>query len=79
VNQRLTQLLCDLFDLEPGMVGPELMREELDLWDSLNHLRLMTAVEEAFEVKFTMQEIESVDGVARLLRLLDTHGKSRLQ
>jgi acyl carrier protein len=75
VNQRLTQLLCDLLDLEPSMVGPDLMREEVDLWDSLNHLRLITAVEEAFDVKFTLQEIESVDGVRHLLGLLDAHGK----
>jgi acyl carrier protein len=70
VNQRLTQVLCDVLDLDPARVGPGLMREEVDQWDSLNHLKVVTAVEEAFDLKLTMQEIESVDGIARLIDLL---------
>ena len=74
MNERLQQLLCDLLDLEPGEVHPALAREEVDRWDSLNHLRLITAVEEAFAVKFTMDEIESIDGVGRLRHLLEARG-----
>lgn len=74
MNQ-LTQMLCDLLDLKPTEVGPTLMREQVDAWDSLAHLRLMTAVEEAFALKFTMQEIESVDGLPRLVGVLEAHGK----
>jgi acyl carrier protein len=75
VNQRLTQVLCDVLDLDPGRVGPDLMREEVDQWDSLNHLKVVTAVEEAFDLKLTMQEIESVDGIARLVALLEGHDR----
>jgi acyl carrier protein len=75
VNQRLTQVLCDVLDLDPGRVAPDLMREEVDQWDSLNHLKVVTAVEEAFDLKLTMQEIESVDGIARLVALLEGHDR----
>jgi acyl carrier protein len=75
VNQRLTQILCDVLDLDPARVGPDLMREEVDQWDSLNHLKVVTAVEEAFDLKLTMQEIESVDGIARLIDLLEAHDR----
>jgi acyl carrier protein len=75
VNQRLTQILCDVLDLDPARVGPGLMREEVDQWDSLNHLKVVTAVEEAFDLKLTMQEIESVDGIARLIDLLEAHDR----
>jgi acyl carrier protein len=75
VNQRLTQVLCDVLDLDPARVGPDLMREEVDQWDSLNHLKVVTAVEEAFDLKLTMQEIESVDRIARLIDLLEAHDR----
>jgi len=75
VNQRLTQVLCDVLDLDPARVGPDLMRDEVDQWDSLNHLKVVTAVEEAFDLKLTMQEIESVDGIARLIDLLEAHDR----
>jgi len=71
MNEQLQQLLCDLLDLEPGDVHPGLARDEVDGWDSLNHLRLITAVEETFAVKFSMDEIESVDGIGRLRDLLE--------
>jgi acyl carrier protein len=41
----------------------------------LNHLKVVTAVEEAFDLKLTMQEIESVDGIARLIDLLEAHDR----
>ena len=75
MNQRLIQLLCDVLDLDPTRVGPDLMREEVELWDSLNHLKLVTAVEEAFDLKLSMQEIELVDGIARLVALLEAHDR----
>jgi acyl carrier protein len=75
VNQRLTQVLCDVLDLDPAVVGPNLTRDEVDQWDSLNHLKVVTAVEEAFDLKLTMQEIESVDGIARLIDLLEAHDR----
>lgn len=74
MDERLKQLLCDLLDLESAEVHPDLAREEVDQWDSLNHLRLIATVEETFAVKFTMDEIQSVDGVGRLRDLLEARG-----
>jgi len=70
VNQELQELIADTLDLPPAEVTETLAREDVDQWDSLSHLRLVTAVEQSFGVKFTMSEIESIDGVPRLLELL---------
>jgi acyl carrier protein len=76
MNDRLRRLLGDLFDLEPEEIRPDLMLEDIDLWDSLNHLRLTNAIEETFDVRLTMAEIESIDGVGRLLELLAVYGRA---
>jgi len=70
VNQELQELIADTLDLPPAEVTETLAREDVDQWDSLSHLRLVTAVEQSFGVRFTMSEIESIDGVPRLLELL---------
>lgn len=70
MNQELQELIADTLDLPPAEVTETLAREDVDQWDSLSHLRLVTAVEQSFGVRFTMSEIESIDGVPRLLELL---------
>lgn len=75
MNEQLQQLIADTFDLPPAEVTETLARDEVDHWDSLNHLRLITAVEETFGLKLTMSDIESVDSIGRLLELLASHGR----
>jgi acyl carrier protein len=48
LNDKLVEIVAELLDLEPALVKEELTPEDVELWDSLNHLRLMTAVEEEF-------------------------------
>jgi acyl carrier protein len=71
VNDRLTEIVAELFDLEPAAVSDTLTPEDVELWDSLNHLRLMTAVEQEFQFKLSMQEIESIRSVAMLRALVE--------
>lgn len=43
-------------------------RDDASAWDSMNHLRLVSALEEAFGIKLTMKEVgemESFDDVRR--------------
>jgi acyl carrier protein len=70
IDDGLRDIFEDLFELEPGQVTADLRREQVRLWDSLNHLRLISAVEERYGVKLSMAEIESIDGMPRLLDLL---------
>jgi acyl carrier protein len=70
MNDTLARLLADVTGIDRGEITPELSRSENDRWDSLNHLRLITAVEESFSVRFTMDEIEHIDSLADIERLL---------
>jgi acyl carrier protein len=75
MTEDLRDVFVDLFELEPEQISDDLGREDVELWDSLNHLRLISAVEEHYGVKLSMAEIESIDGVPRLLAVLSAHGK----
>jgi acyl carrier protein len=39
----------------------------------MNHLRLVSAVEEEFQIKLSMQEIESIRSLAVLRALVEQH------
>ncbi len=48
MNETLIALLSDATGIDKAEITPELSRHEDDRWDSLNHLRLITALEEVF-------------------------------
>ena len=71
MNTKLVELIAEIFFLDEDEVRPELTPDDVDLWDSLNHLRLITAVEVEFGVKFSMNDIQSIDSISRLKELVE--------
>ncbi|MEL7535593.1 MAG: acyl carrier protein [Pseudomonadota bacterium] len=70
MNETVVGLLADATGIGATEIVPTLTRTEDDRWDSLSHLRLITALEESFSVKFTMDEIENIQTVADIEALL---------
>ncbi len=76
MNEKLQSIVAETLGLPAGAVTPDLQREAEAAWDSLNHLRLITAVEEAFGVRFTMAEIQAITTAGELERTLAAHEAS---
>jgi len=66
VDDKLVEILEDIFDLEPQEISDDLTHEDVPLWDSLNHLKLITAVEQAYGIQFAMADVQSIDSIATL-------------
>jgi acyl carrier protein len=71
VHHKLKEIVAELFELEPAVVDDGLTPEDVELWDSLNHLRLVSAVEQEFQIKLSMKEIESIRSLATLRALIE--------
>lgn len=59
MENRLREILADVLDVDPRLTD-DVRRDDESGWDSMAHLRLITAVEQAFGLKFTMKEIEEI-------------------
>ena len=71
ILQRVDQILCDEFELEPSMLRPgATLYEDLDL-DSLDAVDMVVALEKGFGIKVSnnldMQKIQTVDDLHRLI------------
>ncbi|MDX6749818.1 acyl carrier protein [Geminicoccaceae bacterium 1502E] len=73
MNQKLAELIADVLDMPVAEVTPRMVREGHPKWDSLNHLRLVTAIEEEFGVALSMDEIEAVETVGQLDEMIAEH------
>ena len=73
MNPKLAELMADILDVKVAEVTPDTVRDGHPTWDSFNHLRLMTAIEEEFGIQFSMDEIEAIETAGQLDALLTTH------
>lgn len=77
VEENLRAIVADILDLDSSAISLDLSRQTAETWDSLSHLRLITAVEEEFGISLTMEEIESTDSLVRLLELVEARSGAR--
>lgn len=50
--------------------SPTVRRADLPQWDSLRHIELMFALEDAFGVQFSAEELATLDNVATIVAIL---------
>jgi acyl carrier protein len=70
VDERLERLLQDVLDLGPGPVPGDLSRSSLEKWDSINHLRLVTAIESEYGIELTMSDVAAIENVTDVESLI---------
>lgn len=74
LEKKLGELIGEIIGQDPEEFDSSADREDIDGWDSLNHLRIITAAEREFSVSLSMEEIESVDSGNRLIEILRSYG-----
>jgi len=62
-QDRLKAIAADIFQIDASGIDLAMSPDDLDQWDSLNHLRLITEVESAFSVRLTMQQIQKIESL----------------
>ena len=67
IRTTLQQLFREVFDDESIQLTDGLGREGFKSWDSLGHIRLVAAAEEAFNVSFTIEEIEGFTSADKII------------
>ena len=55
VFDRLNEIFRDVFDDDDITVNDETTADDIEDWDSLEHINLINAIEEEFGMKFDME------------------------
>ena len=70
ILQRVQMVVRDQLDEDDIVLTPETRASAVDGWDSLAHVRIMVAIEEAFGVRFDTSEITTLENVGALVALV---------
>ena len=71
IYHRLTKIMRDVLDDDNLVATPELTANDVDGWDSVNHITLVVAIEEAFGIKFKSAELEKMKNVGQLVEQIE--------
>jgi acyl carrier protein len=66
IYSELQQVFRNILDDNGLVIGPETTADNVEVWDSLNHIQLVVAFERHFKVRFTSSEIRSWKNVGEL-------------
>ena len=75
IYARLNKVFRDVFDDDSITVNPKTTANDIEDWDSLEHITLMAAVEKEFKMKFKMGEISSMKNVGEMASIVAARGK----
>ena len=66
----LTAIFQDVFDTPDLVVTDDTTADDIEEWDSMNHITLIVAAERKFGVKFKTAEIEELKNVGEFVDLI---------
>lgn len=69
-ERRIKQVMAEVLEVDPGTIREGFQREEASSWDSMAHLRLVSALEETFGIRFTMREVGEMERFETIRRLV---------
>lgn len=70
VYEKLTQILQDVFAREDLAAAPALVAKDVDGWDSFKQIEILISTEEVFGVKFRTREIDAIENIGGLAKLV---------
>ncbi len=70
VYETLNEVFRDVFDDESIEVNDETTSDDIDDWDSLEHINLIAAVEQEFGMKFNMGQVVTMKNVGEMVDII---------
>jgi acyl carrier protein len=79
VLEKLNEVFRDVFDNEKIVVNENTTADDIDEWDSLEHIRLVDAVEAEFNMNFSMKEVSSMKNVGEMAEIVAQRAKPKAE
>ncbi|WP_332444479.1 acyl carrier protein [Wolinella succinogenes] len=67
---KLNKILCDVFRLKEQELRDELTMQDIERWDSLTHMDLVTSIEEGLEIQLSMDDIMSMRDIKTIRNIV---------
>lgn len=70
VMEKVTEIFRDIFDDEDLVITDETNADDIEDWDSLEHISLIVAMEKEFNTKFDIKMVNKLENVGGMIDLI---------
>ena len=72
MEDKIKEVFSNIFGTPLNEINGQSSPDTIENWDSINHMKLITALEEEFDVEFTDEEIVEMQNV-KLIKYILSH------
>lgn len=76
MNNRLKNIMSNLFDIPVDDINDNISHENCDQWDSLQHMNLILAIEEEFCVSLNDDDVLKIKDFISIIDILEKFKQS---
>jgi acyl carrier protein len=73
MDEQLKEIFATALDLEIDEIENDSSQDNLEDWDSLGHLNLISEIEKEFKVKVTMDEVMAMTTYSKVKEVISDH------
>ena len=73
-KRKLKTLMANLFQCSESQLSDEIGPGDINGWDSLGHVALMSAIQEQFGTHIPVEDAIEVESIVDIVTLLEKHG-----
>ena len=70
--QRVNTIFKIVFANENLVISEQTCADDIDKWDSLQHINLLSMLEVEFDIKFEIDEIISMENVGDMIKVIES-------
>ena len=70
ILEELQNIFVDVFDSEDLRINLETNASDIEGWDSLAHINLIAAIQEEYDIRFSMDDVTSMKSVNDMIEVI---------
>lgn len=70
IMDKVTEIFRDVFDDEELVITDSTNSDDIEDWDSLEHISLIISMEKEFNMKFDIKEVNKLENVGQMIDLI---------
>ncbi len=70
IQNKLQDIFREVFDIEDLLLSASTSPDDIEDWDSLEQINILSAAEGEFHIKFDLNEVMGIENVGDIVRLI---------
>lgn len=70
ILEKVNEVFHEVFDDDSIVIMEETTAADVEGWDSLRHITLIEEIEDAFDIRFTMKEVNGMKNVGEMVGII---------